>query len=385
MACGGALENQEELIGHIYDSVLCPDSWQMFLDRLVEGSHARSGLLVLQNTDNLDIGYTVQNGFDASMRELYNRDYRTQDLWTIGLTQLPRGQVVPSQGYVPQMEFKRSVIYNEFCRPQGIEHCAGAFITCDGPWSIRLALQRGKSQGEFSDREVQMLQRLVPHIQRSVRIGREFGNARGSLEASIEHGLIPCILMTRSRTILLTNSKARALIEHNQLGLVVVHDRITFRSSALTHRLDALVRDCELTLGRRSGRSGGMLKIPRMGRLPMIISLTPFHNPIGTSLGQMEATVALYFYDPERRVYPNAQLLLELFGLTSGETRVANQLATGQDLEDVARALGVSINTVKYHLKSIYAKTGASHKSELVVLLLNCLVQTNEGLLHPAN
>lgn len=289
------LENQEELIGLIYESVLCPEAWQKFLDRVVEVSCARSGLLVLQNTDNLDIGYTLQNGFDAPMRELYNRDYRTADLWTIRLAQLPRGQMVPSQRFVPQKEFRRSLIYNEFCRPQGIEHCAGAFITCGGSWSIRFALQRTKPQGEFSDSEIQSLQRLVPHIQRSVRIGGEIGTIRGSLEAIIEQWLTPCMLVSSDRKIVMMNRKAQTLLAHHQLGLVVSHGRIGFKSSELTHRLDALVRDSHRTHVDGQGQGGGIVKLPRKGRLPLMVSVTPFHAPASTGLNHPECTVALFF------------------------------------------------------------------------------------------
>ena len=46
-------------------------------------------------------------------------------------------------------------------------------------------------------------------------------------------------------------------------------------------------------------------------------------------------------------------------GLSPRELEVVQQIARGQTVAEVARALAVSENTVKTHLKSIYAKLGA--------------------------
>ena len=47
-------------------------------------------------------------------------------------------------------------------------------------------------------------------------------------------------------------------------------------------------------------------------------------------------------------------------GLSPRELEVVQQIARGQTVAEVARALAVSENTVKTHLKSIYAKLGAN-------------------------
>lgn len=45
--------------------------------------------------------------------------------------------------------------------------------------------------------------------------------------------------------------------------------------------------------------------------------------------------------------------------LTPREIEVLTGLARGMQRPALARSLGVSINTVKYHLRNIYAKLGA--------------------------
>lgn len=53
-------------------------------------------------------------------------------------------------------------------------------------------------------------------------------------------------------------------------------------------------------------------------------------------------------------------------GLTGQEMRVLEQLASGQSNKALARALGLSPNTVKTHLAHLFAKLEASTRTEAV-------------------
>jgi DNA-binding CsgD family transcriptional regulator len=50
--------------------------------------------------------------------------------------------------------------------------------------------------------------------------------------------------------------------------------------------------------------------------------------------------------------------------LTHKERLVLRHLTGGHTLEEVARVLGVSRNTVHYHVKNIYRKLGVSSRAE---------------------
>ncbi|MEM8664473.1 MAG: LuxR C-terminal-related transcriptional regulator, partial [Pseudomonadota bacterium] len=57
-------------------------------------------------------------------------------------------------------------------------------------------------------------------------------------------------------------------------------------------------------------------------------------------------------------------------GLTPREREILGLLAAGQTNKEIGRALGTSANTVKFHLKNLYAKldvttrVGAAHKAQ---------------------
>lgn len=61
-----------------------------------------------------------------------------------------------------------------------------------------------------------------------------------------------------------------------------------------------------------------------------------------------------------------APLILEAYGLSEREGKVARLCATGLSTKDIARALHISPYTVQDHLKSIFDKTGTRNRAELV-------------------
>jgi DNA-binding CsgD family transcriptional regulator len=62
--------------------------------------------------------------------------------------------------------------------------------------------------------------------------------------------------------------------------------------------------------------------------------------------------------------------LVERFRLSPAQARVAAELIAGRSLLEIARKLGISIETVRSHLKAIFDKTGTRTQSGLVALYL---------------
>ena len=59
------------------------------------------------------------------------------------------------------------------------------------------------------------------------------------------------------------------------------------------------------------------------------------------------------------------------FGLTLAEEKVAMALAEGLALKQIAVRLGVSINTVRFHLAHVFDKTDTRRQVQLVRLILS--------------
>jgi len=66
---------------------------------------------------------------------------------------------------------------------------------------------------------------------------------------------------------------------------------------------------------------------------------------------------------------PSAALLARVYGLSRAEALVAQGIAQGESLEEVATRLQIKITTARSQLGSIFAKTGTRRQAKLVVLL----------------
>ena len=67
---------------------------------------------------------------------------------------------------------------------------------------------------------------------------------------------------------------------------------------------------------------------------------------------------------------PSEAVLRGCFGLTPAESRVAALLAAGRDTSGVARALSISRDGVRFHLKNVMTKIAVGRQAELIRVLL---------------
>ena len=67
--------------------------------------------------------------------------------------------------------------------------------------------------------------------------------------------------------------------------------------------------------------------------------------------------------------YLKQRKLMKIDSFSSYERDVLHLLAKGEKNAEIAKALCVSENTVKYHLKNIYQKLGAKNRSQAINLI----------------
>jgi DNA-binding CsgD family transcriptional regulator/PAS domain-containing protein len=80
-----------------------------------------------------------------------------------------------------------------------------------------------------------------------------------------------------------------------------------------------------------------------------------------------------YLQDPADTTAPSINQLQSFYGMTKAQCRISRALYSGKSVSETADSLNVSINTVRTHLRQIYAKTGARTQAELLGLLTSGL------------
>lgn len=108
------------------------------------------------------------------------------------------------------------------------------------------------------------------------------------------------------------------------------------------------------------------LEVPRAGRRPLRLLVVPLHAEAEPGAG----ACAVFLSDSEAGIEAPAHILQRHYGLTQAEARVVAKLLQGGSLDLVAEQLGVQRETVRSHIKRIYAKVGTTRQSDLVAILL---------------
>jgi len=136
--------------------------------------------------------------------------------------------------------------------------------------------------------------------------------------------------------------------------------------AAVQQSLVASTPRCSFELRRAIERAlrGEALRIQvtRRERSHLSVAVEPLPGRPGVAV--------VFANDPERRRDTGFGDLASRYGFTPTECEVAQRLATGSALESIAAALGITLNTVRGHLKHLYTKAGVHRQAELVAKLL---------------
>ena len=120
-------------------------------------------------------------------------------------------------------------------------------------------------------------------------------------------------------------------------------------------------------------RGDGAMTLHRTAeQAPLELRVTRFGNiPPGVPSG--EELALIWLMDPDYVSSSFAERLRELYGVTPAEARVATALSQSARLADSARELGVGLETIRSHVKSLCRKLGATRMSELLWRLNACV------------
>ena len=103
------------------------------------------------------------------------------------------------------------------------------------------------------------------------------------------------------------------------------------------------------------------------------VSALPQANEFGS--GPQQPRAIGFLSDPARPAQVDEALLRRLYCLTPAECRLAAALCAGGTIASVAGQAGVSGNTVRSQLKSIFDKTGTRRQSQLIKLMMSLASQ----------
>ena len=303
--------------------------------------------------------------------ENYFRDgWHLRDARSAAMDTMIRRGIADDFDFISADAMKKHPYYQELLRPMGLQFFGGVKVAAgDDVWCV--AIQRSPAQGPFSPGEKQQLAALSQQLGSAAALARALGfaAANAAVEA-LELSGSAVALLNRSGEVLRLNRAAEAILG---LDLRIVERRIVARDREATAALDRALHAL-LWSGSASVLLPPVL-LPRKGRRPILAYPVKLHALSASVIAQCQALLILI--DLERRPAPPQDALKASFALTPAEARLAIRISSGEVLELIAEALGISKETARNQLKSIFHKTGVRRQGELVALLAT--------LLHPGN
>jgi DNA-binding CsgD family transcriptional regulator/PAS domain-containing protein len=261
----------------------------------------------------------------------------------------------------------RDPFYAEFLTRVGLRYFMSAVVEQTRDRLTVVTVQRTPQQGHVGEREIALMQRLSPHLQRAYQTRMRLDRAPRR-ESLFEHALDllsdGVALLRRDGGIVYLNEALR-LLAGREKDFRINRHAIEFASPELRNRFAAALAAVE----RIDDPSGSLLPadfaVPRENGLPpYTISVRPLHAGRDRT-ERHDAVAMLLVHDPLQQHVSAARMLQELYGLTNAEAHLVQALSTGLTAVAYAKSRSVSITTVYTHLKRTREKTGWRSVAEL--------------------
>ena len=220
-------------------------------------------------------------------------------------------------------------------------------VPVDKARGIYLVASRRLANGKFSRQNLIALQDANRIIVGLIdRLLSRYMNR--TLSAATSHARMGMIIVSLDGTVLHTNDAARRFIESGA-GIKIADNKIIGRCCGG----NTTIRDCLAMI-----KDTGALAIEGENGAASPLSAVRIDK------GGRPA-IALFMDDPDKPV-PPAEWLQTVYQMTRREAQVSSLLAGGQNVSEVAAALGLSEATVKSYCKDVFAKLDVRRKPDLV-------------------
>jgi DNA-binding CsgD family transcriptional regulator len=347
-----------DLVDRIYESAFLPELWPGVLDGLAAISDARGGVLLSIAPDTSIPRWTASD----NLREF------VAGFVAGGWLSRGRRLAVASNhaGFVTEQSTEEVLaeqpMYRDFLRPLGLGWAAGLALPMPTGDLILMSVERDYARGRVEPEVLRDLDSLRPHLARSGLLAARLQLERARAVSDTLSALgVAALVFDQRGAVLAANALIEALSgqvrwrARDRVGLADPGADAQFRRALAT--LDTRTAGAPRSFALRGAADAAALVahvIPLRGgardlfaRCAGVLVLTPVSLPNA----------------------PPVELVRSLFDLTAAEANVARRLAAGETVAEIATAGGVSVNTVRAHVRGVLEKTGCHRQTDVVALL----------------
>lgn len=374
---GRSAEELSDLLHLIYGAAADSRRWPQVLEAVIASLDGRSGMLFTPQLPPHLGGMLYTHNIPPEQNLLWATKYIEMDLWTNRAFErqlVKQGAVITDADTATEEELLATEIYQDLLSKMDVgRFCSGVIFdsAAAGLPAAALTTHRSLRAEPFSVRDKAWLKLLVPHFSRALGLMFRLDRARLSSEALLTYlDKLPLGIMLLDQ--------AGHLMHANHAG-----QRVLARQDGLACRpdgqLDArAVNDTQprLSVWLTLQSAAGMIDVAHFADAYLarrvdyegVYSVQCCAVDVSQAWSVQGRTVGavVFVSDPAALVLPEPSRLMELYGLTAAQARVARELALGRSSKEVARVLNVSVETVRTQTRDVYQKMRIRSQADLV-------------------
>jgi DNA-binding CsgD family transcriptional regulator/PAS domain-containing protein len=359
----GKPETLDEMIVRFYDAILEPGALLRALTEFDRWIGSRLAHMVGWDarTQSAPVNLMTRAEY-MHAGEAYAEYYGKIDPRRAVVLNQPVGCVFQCADYFDNRYVDRSEFYQDLLIPNGMRYILGGCVFREDALDIYLVFNHAVGQPSFSPQQAQAVGRLMPHLQKTLKLMLRSESLRAGIvagEMALEAMDQAIVVLSPGNEVVFCNRSAEALFRAQHI-LRVSGRRIesaSFWSDALSGAIG------------RVRASGKPESVPvSAGAQPRYLTVLALPRALGTGSGLTlaSADIMIVVTEAERSAAASERQLSQLFGLTGAEARLAHGLAKGLSIEEYANAFGVTVTTARNQLRAVLSKTGYRRQQDLV-------------------
>src|SRR5262249_55943205 len=310
-------------------------------------------------------------GIEPRYIDLYRQRYAKLDPTTAPIFLRDVGEVASATDLLPQGELHKTCFHKEVLQPQGFVDTLQASLDKSPSGFVYLCFMRDTESGMFDNATRDRLRLIIPHLRRAVLVGQlvdrtteqaaTFGDALDGICAGL-------FLVDAAGQIVHANASGQAMLSQGVL-LRGHGDKLMSRDTKAAQGLHEIFSSAAKDRGDIGPRGNAVPITGRDGEhyVAHVLSLTAGAR---RQVGADDSAVAAVFVQKASLDLPTPQeAIAKLYKLTPTELRVLSGIVQVGGVPEVALAMGISVSTVKTHLRRLFAKTGTDRQADLVKLV----------------
>jgi len=374
----------KQLIGDIYHASIDPERWTEVLDRMGQCLGAKG--VVMLSLKGGDGGYRISRTnslyHKSDALSVYAREYSHHEADVFRrVAECPPGTDIRDERFNDHTVDVRTYPDVRFL----LDHC-GVFERCgvrlseDKGWFDAIAFQYAFDRGNASQEEFARLSLLRPHLTQALVQSRTFNPLRSHYNAVL--GMLDKV---DQALFLVTVSGQVAVANRTALDMLDQGDVLGIGRNGVLHprdpESDAVFRQSVETVSATTDHEGIMsrvlVQLPRAcGMHPCLAEISPLQDTDGEIIGGFHGAI-VSIVDPQLRSAIDLDGLDVAYGLSATETIIARLMVDGLTNTQIAEHRGVTSETVKSQVRTLYVKTASKNRTEFVrrILQFNVPIQ----------